>query len=538
MVDGGGLSRELERRTPRPATRLAHLLTSGGDARLSVDPATRLNGYGCRPEPRHEALSFASSTATSISVRAFVAVQAAYWRLGRSLGERRFSRLFGDMTEELRAEIKTLLSLEGSDTEIVFSPSGTDAALHALIVARSLCGTPLVSVIAASDETGSGTNDAAQGRHFNSVTARGVPVVKGERIAGLADGVASAPLRCRNADGTLRTDAEMDDDVLCAVARAVAQGQRVLLYVMDHSKLGRRCPTRAALGEIRSAYGSSVVVAIDACQMRLSRDALKWYLDQGFMVAITGSKFFTGPPFSGALLVPPALAARMSLVADVPAGFRQYAARDDWPAAWGRFRNGLADGANVGQLLRWVAAVEEMRSYFAVPSAYRARALRSFAATVPSLIVERPELQPLPDSRAPFAADGEREDEMAVRTIFPFLLRRSGKAMALAEATAVYRALNRDITPLLPPTISIDEYRLAAQICHIGQPVAVFDSTTSTMTGALRISASSRFVSETWSSRGYPESLVNLDREFDRVLTILSKTQLAIRHFGHLQGRI
>lgn len=34
---------------------LEQILTSGGDTRLHLDPATMLNGYGCRPFPRPEA---------------------------------------------------------------------------------------------------------------------------------------------------------------------------------------------------------------------------------------------------------------------------------------------------------------------------------------------------------------------------------------------------------------------------------------------------------------------------------------------------
>src|SRR5690606_3896072 len=54
---------------------LAHpteaLFMLGGDLRLNVDPVQLLNKYGCRPFPRPEALTFASSTATSVSNVAF-----------------------------------------------------------------------------------------------------------------------------------------------------------------------------------------------------------------------------------------------------------------------------------------------------------------------------------------------------------------------------------------------------------------------------------------------------------------------------------
>ena len=57
------------------------LLTTGGDTRLAVDPETGLNCYGCSPRPRPDAITFASTTATSISDGAFAAVEGLRRRL-------------------------------------------------------------------------------------------------------------------------------------------------------------------------------------------------------------------------------------------------------------------------------------------------------------------------------------------------------------------------------------------------------------------------------------------------------------------------
>ena len=48
-----------------------YLLMAGGDLRLNIDEIDLLNKYGCRPFPRPEAFTFASSTATSVSNFAF-----------------------------------------------------------------------------------------------------------------------------------------------------------------------------------------------------------------------------------------------------------------------------------------------------------------------------------------------------------------------------------------------------------------------------------------------------------------------------------
>src|SRR5258708_36893769 len=48
---------------------LYRLLSGGGDPRLTVDPASGVNAYGCRPFPCPDTVSFALKTRTSVSQR-------------------------------------------------------------------------------------------------------------------------------------------------------------------------------------------------------------------------------------------------------------------------------------------------------------------------------------------------------------------------------------------------------------------------------------------------------------------------------------
>ena len=507
---------------------LAYLLAAGGDTRLLLDQASRLNAYGCRPYPRPEAFTFASSTATSISERAYRRAEAAREDLIRASMQHGLDLAFDERVEELRRDLEKLLGIEGMGAAIVLSPSGTDGELQALFVARSLGSAPLTNVLAAADETGSGVALASAGRHFSSLTALGALVAKGEPIAGLAEDVTSIGVPLRGDAGHIRSGAEMDAAVLAAIAGALAAGRRVSLHVMDHSKLGTRCPSLACLAEIKSRWGDAVAVVIDACQMRLGRPRLRWHLDQGHMVLVTGSKFFTGPPFCGALLVPAAMAARMAEVAAAPEGFADYTSRSDWPREWTGVRSSLRERANLGQYLRWVAAAQEMRDYFAVPLEFRKFALGQFAEIVSGLIALEENLELLPD-RAECDPDGD--EEFAARTILPFLLRRTGRALSLPESAMLYRALNDDVSAFLPATAGERQRRLAAQPCHIGQPVAVTDPASGAATAALRISAGARVVSENWSAEGESVAVANLRGEFEQVRAILAKIDLLLRNF-------
>jgi len=136
---------------------LDDLLTCGGDPRLMLDPVSRLNDYGCGPSPLPQTLSFASSTASTISERAYERAGLAREELMRSAIAVGLESALETRIEDMRAELKAHLALPPAKVDVVFSASGTDSQLHALYLARLLLGPDLKTIVVGSDQTGSGT---------------------------------------------------------------------------------------------------------------------------------------------------------------------------------------------------------------------------------------------------------------------------------------------------------------------------------------------------------------------------------------------
>ena len=365
-------------------------------------------------------------------------------------------------------------------------------------------------ILPASDETGTGVPMALRGRHFSDRTAAGVSVTPGADIAGLAENVRliSLPRRCTN--GVLSPPACQDQDVWEAVECSVDAGRQVLLQVMDSSKLGASAPSRECLRRIQSRFAGAVHLVVDACQMRLSLKRLHEHLDQGHLVLISGSKFFTGPAFSGALLVPAALSAKVGKVRSVSPGLRDYTSRSAWPQSWPTLRESLPPRVSAGQFLRWIAALSEMQAFFAVPGDFRCHALRHFADAATAQIRQSSDLLLLEE---------HREADEDTRTLFPFLVRHGGEWMSHTDTVTLYHALNRDLSAVLPSP-------LASALCHIGQPVRVSVGPGKNA-GALRICADARLVSGLWAQRGTDV----LDPYRRQVATVLAKTSLLAQHF-------
>lgn len=517
-------------RDAQPAQVLGRILASGSDARIAINVASGLNGYGCRALPCREALAFSSSTASTVSPMAFAAVEEAYSALFRGAADAGFGAVFDAAVEKVRREIKALLELDLCDADIVFSPSGTDSGIHALHLARlwhaQLGGHEITSIVVAADETGSGVPQASAGRHFNTTTSAGASAVKGEAIDGM-DGIAHVAIPVRSAQGT-RDPAEIDEDVSRAVAQAVKDGRRVVLYVMHHSKIGARAPSAACIAALRAQHGMHIQFVLDACQFRLSRRKLRHYLDQGFLVLVTGSKFFAGPPLSGAVIVPEQFRARIDAATEIPQGLADYATAYDWPESLAGIREQLPRRENLGQYLRWVAAAAEMKAYFAVPELYRRLALGEFAGAVSRLFDARGDVALLPEPA--WASDEtDMDDEFSVRTVFPFVVMRNGIPISAAESRTIYRALNEDVCEI----VSCEgQERLAATICHIGQPVAM--KMDGVETAALRISADARLVSECFAATSVLEAIAALKKRSGTVDLVLDKVALLVRNLDRL----
>ncbi len=65
-------------------------------------------------------------------------------------------------------------------------------------------------------------------------------------------------------------------------------------------------------------------------------------------------------------------------------GLFDYVGRSDWPMGWTALRARSVPRPNLGQWLRWEAALEEIAAYYRVPDGFRAFALRELGQRVES----------------------------------------------------------------------------------------------------------------------------------------------------------
>lgn len=488
----------MSRRAALPST--AQLLQAGGDERIVSKDASRLNKYGYGPVPDGGRSEFGSSTASTISEPAY---QAAEQLRACLLKRHRLEPASASYQHELlqiRQELLALCELQDiAGLDVIFAASGTDLHLIASRLFAGLAARPPLVIMMEGTETGSGVEAALGGMHFGSCSPLGLPTRQGELVSS-HEGQSLVRVPIRSFNGAPRLLADVHADIERLVEQAMHAAREVLLVSLDISKTGLMAPSPAFAASLKQRWPAKVHVLVDACQFRLANETVKRYLQAGFLVAMTGSKFLGGPSFCGALLVPGATGERLRHL-PLPSGLGAYCARAEWPTHW-LATDGLADAANLGLLLRWRAALTELRAYRQIPEAHVRHFLKVFSTAITRRIDANPMLERLvtpPLDRGAFSPDDSWD---ALPTIFPFaLVNPQGPRLPIPLSTehtlAVYRALPVDMST----QGGLVGSKVAAMRCQLGQAVACGYRDGQPL-NALRMCVSARLIVEATSQRG------------------------------------
>ena len=358
---------------------LARILADGGDGRIDLDAATGLNRYHSAPRPS-PVLAYASSTANDMSPGAYAHVARRMAEIGPGLTAGHYA----EALEALRGRIRCAYGLP-EEVAIVFAPSGTDLEYVALACVAGRAGGGTHNVLLGADEVGSGCIHSAHGRYFADRTALGLATRPGDPVAGM-DGVRvdMVDIPVRDAEGRVRASGEIAAAIGEAIDAARAANRHGLIHAVHGSKTGLILPSLGDIDRLRTAHGPDVSFVVDACQARITSEAVQAYLARDAIVFITGSKFMGGPPFSGFALVPRRIA---RAAPPLPEGLATVFRRGEWPDSWPG-ASSLPDTSNPGLLMRLEAAIHELDRFQALPCEEAMRIILAFHAAVRDEIVD------------------------------------------------------------------------------------------------------------------------------------------------------
>ena len=451
------------------------LLSLGGDDRLTIDfnGMTKINKYFSSTLPRAEMIRRGSCTCSTITWNDYHVAEEIRYRLIQTVLTQTTEQLLSLQSnsleavknaiaqvihatnDDIRVRLTQVLGLKPSTAEIVLFPSGSDAELLPLIIAlirtkqsnvklhnadslqsgQSVSNGCVYNYVTAAGEVGSGTPNAAGGRHFspmspksshpypilhsvvennddttdddkigsvvssqpqvnngllrgwecmvsessnttNKVGHSDPPIVvvqyKPRTSAGDVDFqeqqlIADIRTKLGPRPGSSVIASELDNRVIDADTTNNSNGNNVcVLHVVCGSKTGLVCPSQvstllcmhpssypllshpstpfshsspllniyshifslfiplplplslsilfqATIDMLQAEWKDRLIVVIDACQLRCHPHAIARYVGKGYLALVTGSKFFTGPPFSGAVVMPSLMARELEM---------------------------------------------------------------------------------------------------------------------------------------------------------------------------------------------------------------------------------
>lgn len=330
---------------------LLRVLTSGGDERIRLLENGK-NKYSVNPVDFEHSIQRGSCTCNTLNPDSLKAV-------GCLLNETRQSE-FTTLLEWVRDEMKSMISPDDENSfELFLAPSGSDLNYYPLMF-RALLEKrrPILNIATCPEELGTGSTFAAEGKYFFTQNQFGEVVDKGSKLPGIGE-IQMKYFPSRDDEG-------MIFDHKSALVEHLGKRDKSTLTICN-LVLGSKSGIENNLSVI-PRFQKNVMWVVDMCQMRAQKNTIQRLLDLNAMIMITGSKFFQSPPFCGALLVPKYWVDKLSEVDDLSAAksFTSIFSKNDFPPTLERLQSVFRHYENSGLLLRWGAALSEMKAITAI----------------------------------------------------------------------------------------------------------------------------------------------------------------------------
>jgi len=447
-------------------------LTSGGDSRTCLNSKGR-NKYHSSAKPLNDTALFGSCTSSSVATNGYEAALTFYRQLeaveDKQLQQATITEHYGLCRREL---LSYVMNLETHDAQAIIAPSGTDAEYLALWVAWISSGKkPVSNIIIGPSELGSGSIIAAAARYFDEQTPINEPAIPDSILdRELAAATEVYKVSIRDQSGDTHQDTDMDQEVRTLVEREVSQGRHVLLHMVAHSKTGIHAPTLDTVSQLKQQYGiDQLSIIVDAAQGRFSRTGMSQLVANNSMAIITGSKFFGGPGFCGAVIIPKCYLNLLKSETTLPNGFDKFFCADMFPTDWTGPRKAANPTTNLGVLLRWRASLTEIIRYYHTPSTLRYEVMHSFRKLAPIALNKSKYISMIGEDES----EKYQEERLlqSNTTVFFFTLGKD-RLFTKTELYDVFRWLNYNLFDALDHLPLVQRKGLEYKF-QIGQPVTL-----------------------------------------------------------------
>ena len=320
-------------------------IVKGGDERISLKE-NGLNKYHGNPLIYQSVFNRGSCTMSNLNVDSKRAVDNMLVKLKH----KDYNKLLAEQQKTLKKLIDKNTS---SDFDIFYGPSGSDLCYYPIMFSRIIkTNKPIFSVVTCPEELGTGSNTAIKGEYFFGTNQFEENVKKGDQIHPDVN-ISQKAFAARDEEGNILNH---KSDILDIIDQKSKDHQ-----VIANLVIGSKSGIVDNIAMIPRA-NDNVFWVIDVCQMRTTAKLINSLIRLNCMVMLTGSKFYQSPPFCGALLVPKTISSKLTNITDeAVAPFLDIFSTSDISSDHPILRSKFRENENYGTLLRWEAAISEMK---------------------------------------------------------------------------------------------------------------------------------------------------------------------------------
>jgi hypothetical protein len=325
-------------------------LSSGGDER-NLLLSTGLNRYHVHPVKDMFAFNRGSCTCNVLNPDVATGVFSLFQNLETGMVSLEQAR--EQQKERLR---KMLHPPQESHFDFFFAPSGSDLCYYPILFSRlSQPHKKILSIVTCAEEIGTGSVLANKGLFHGEQTQVLEKVNKGTPVNHAIE-IDVKTFSARDAESRIL---DHSDEISALIEKYHEQYAIIANFV-----IGSKSGIEDDIEIIKKHRDKDVMWVLDMCQLRATPDWVNTLLELDCCLMITGSKFYQGPPFSGAMLVPAKYLDKIK-EANESLGFEAIFSYYDFPPNLS-LRSSFPKVINMGLLLRWEAAILEMEKLSAL----------------------------------------------------------------------------------------------------------------------------------------------------------------------------
>ena len=360
-------------------------------------------------------IEFSSATANHSSLYSYSNIYNYYKKIKKELYKHSF---FYSLQLKIKKELKEIFS--NKVKYIYLSPSGTDSEYLPLLGNEK----NIYNIIIGINEIGTSIRHTSRGKIFSYEAPYGKFQSKNDYINEFKSKNIKTeflPINSNNKDKD--NHKILSSKIKFLLNKNFTKYDKSILHLVYVSKSHKIFPSIETINQMKKEF-KGLKIVVDACQMRCDFKTLTSFIENNYDVIVTGSKFFSAPPFCSAYLTNNRLGTLQK--------------NSDLKKIFNDVELIKSPKMSYGLLFRWKFAINEMKHFSNIPKKNKILIINNLQNIIKKSIKSHKTLELCKNQKLKNFRGERIEDNL---TIFLFYLKKNNNYLSLLESRKIYNCI-------------------------------------------------------------------------------------------------